>query len=768
MRICAHTCVFLTVIGCLLTTSAAADETLRERGANVYAESCAECHGSSGQGVEGAYDDPLIGDATIGELTELISATMPEGDPEACVGEDAAAVASYIHHAFYSEAARIRNRPPRAELARLTAEQLRQSLADLYGRFEGMPWLEQRRGLEAKYFDGSRWKKENLKVERIDPVIDFDFGRQSPAEGVKAEEFFIQWEGSLKVDHSGRYEIVLRSSCSCQMYFGARDRMLIDNHVQSEGKTEFRRTLQLTGGRLYPLRIEFVQRERKTEQPPASVSLSWVPPHGEEQIIPTRFLIPATMPGQFALQSKLPPDDQSYGYERGIAINRQWDESTTAAAIEFAEIAADELWPLYRRRNRDESDDDRSRLKQFLGELVETALRGKLDEESRKLYIDNQLAEEEDDAEAIKRVVLITLKSPRFLYPTLDYSPSESRRIANRLSLIVHDSLPSDQWLLKQIEENQLQSESQIREAARKMVSDPRALHKMRALVEHWFDLSDIDDIDKDPEEFEGFDVALTTELRGSFDAFVDEILSSEQSDFRQLLLADWTFTTEKLADFYGDSWQPAEDGDTYFKRSVSAPERAGILTHPLVTSSFAHHDATSPIHRGVLLYRHVLGRTLRPPNAAFMLLDAELHPDLTTRQRVELQTADTNCQVCHRKINPLGFALENFDAAGRYRTEESGKKIDPSGEYVDRQGNRVQFSNARELAEYLADSDDSRRAFVESAFEFFVKQPIAAFGADTADQLARDFAESDYNIRELIVNIAVIAAQEPTRLEKT
>src|SRR6056297_615880 len=89
-----------------------------QRGAAIYQSLCTECHGDAGQGVEGMYDDPLLGDATVGELADLISETMPEGDPDACVAEDAVAVANFIHQAFYSEAARTRNRPPRVDLSR--------------------------------------------------------------------------------------------------------------------------------------------------------------------------------------------------------------------------------------------------------------------------------------------------------------------------------------------------------------------------------------------------------------------------------------------------------------------------------------------------------------------------------------------------------------------------------------------------------------------------------------------------------------------------
>ena len=94
-------------------------------GAKVYADQCASCHGKKGQGVADAYEKPLVGDSSVGELTSYITKSMPEGEEDACVGDDASAVARFIHYSFYSEAARVRNRPPRIGLARLTGSQLR-------------------------------------------------------------------------------------------------------------------------------------------------------------------------------------------------------------------------------------------------------------------------------------------------------------------------------------------------------------------------------------------------------------------------------------------------------------------------------------------------------------------------------------------------------------------------------------------------------------------------------------------------------------------
>lgn len=743
-----------------VSTSVSTGDGLLGKGEQVYRESCESCHGTSGQGVPDSYPDALVGDATIGELTKLISDTMPEGKPEECVGEDAAAVAAYIHHSFYSEAAQVRNRPPRIGLARLTGNQLRQSLSDLYSHFDGTREPSASRGIKGIYFDGDRWKNEKKKIERVDHTLQFDFGHESPGEGISPKSFYIYWEGGLKVDVTGRYEIVVRSTCSFQMNFGKLDREFIDNHVQSGDKTEFRQSLVLTAGRVYPFKIDFIQRERKTELPPARFSLSWIPPDGVEQIIPNQNLVPNSGPGVFSLQTPLPPDDRSYGFERGIAVNRQWDDSTTAAAIEFAKICSDELWPIYKDRKKKEANGNREILKAFLGEVLEVAFRGPLDDSLTQMYIDRQLERAEDDSEAIKRVLLLSLKSPRLLYPLADGERSFSQRSANRLALTLYDSLPSDKWLIQLVDEDKLSSEEQVRGAAKRMLNDDRVHAKMRECLYEWLNLKHLNEVTKDQEAFAGFDKDLFCDLRDSLNAFLDEVVWGESSDFRQFFTADWAFTTPRIAEYYGDAWKPVGESQSPLSRtSANSQLRHGLVTHPFLMSGLAYHDSTSPIHRGVFLIRYMLGRTLRPPNEAFTPLSPDLHPDLTTRERVALQTSPESCQVCHSKINGLGFALENFDAVGRYREMERSKPIDSSGAYQARDEQEIRFRNSAELAEYLASSPDAHRAFVSRVFQHFVKQPAAAYGSAKLDELTSQFVRSGYNVRDLLVEVAVVAA---------
>src|SRR5262249_18296127 len=148
-------------------------------------------------------------------------------------------------------------------------------------------------------------------------------------------------------------------------------------------------------------------------------------------------------------------------------------------------------------------------------------------------------------------------------------------------------------------------------------------------------------------------------------------------------------------------------------KVSLKNGERSGILSHPYLMATFAYTSTSSPIHRGVFLARSVLGRSLRPPPEAFTPLSPDLHPKLNTRERVVLQTRDRSCLVCHGMINPLGFTMEHFDAVGRYRDKEKDRPIDATGAYQPREGTGVKFTGLRDLAKFLAGSEEVQDAFV-------------------------------------------------------
>src|SRR5262249_2747673 len=113
----------------------------------------------------------------------------------------------------------------------------------------------------------------------------------------------------------------------------------------------------------------------------------------------------------------------------------------------------------------------------------------------------------------------------------------------------------------------------------------------------------------------------------------------------------------------------------------------------------------------------------------------------------------------CHAMINPLGFTLENFDAVGRFRTEDAGKQIDPTGGYRLRTGELVKFAGVRDLAGFLAGSDETRSGFGQPLFHYMIKQPIRAYGQETLPELRNSFATRQFNIRRLVVDIVTAAA---------
>jgi len=234
-------------------------------------------------------------------------------------------------------------------------------------------------------------------------------------------------------------------------------------------------------------------------------------------------------------------------------------------------------------------------------------------------------------------------------------------------------------------------------------------------------------------------------------------------SDFRRLFTDDEVYVNGRLGPLYGVRLPP----DAPFRRvRLDDGRRAGVLSHPYMASVLSYSSATSPIHRGVFLARGVLGNVLKPPMEAIAPLAPDLHPDLSTRERVALQTSSVACQTCHTMINPLGFALEEFDPIGRHRTVENragvDKPIDASGSYLPRQGPKATFTGARELAATIAGSRDAQEAFVQNLFHAVVKQPARAWGPDTLESLRHGFVANNCDVRRLLVDIMTVAALPP------
>lgn len=749
---------------CVLNSIAYSAEEFEEptTGQQLYQVHCAACHGDKAEGTAEHYPRALTGDRTLASLTKFVERSMPPDEPGSLNADEAEKVSEYLYRDFYSLDAQLKLHPPQIELSRLTNQQYAHTIADLMASFYGTPARPMELGLRGDYAAINANGDGKQVFSRIDSEVKFDFGTASPRpEEMDPAEFAISWTGSIRVPVSGEYEFIVRSPNSFKLQVNERTTALIDAWIKSGEQTEFRGKIHLLAGRYYPLNLYFTKAGQGTKKPeqmrnkiqPASIVLAWKPPNRAEEVIPPTYLSPLVARETLVIQTAFPPDDRSTGVERGTSVSVEWDQAATDAAIETAAYVLPRLGDLCGvvEPNRE----DEPKFKEFCSRFAERAFRRPLTAEQQSLYIDRQFEQAPDVSAAIERVLLMVLKSPRFLYTQLPGTSSDDYTVASRLSMTLWDSIPDDA-LLDVAKNGKLQTREQILDQARRMTSDHRFENKLREFFVQWLKIDRTQELRKDQTQFPEFNEAVATDLRTSLDLFLENVLDDQQLDFRRLLSADFLYLNARLAPLYG---VPPPSDEFFHKFKLSSDHRAGLLTHPYMLAVFADEKTSSPIRRGVFLARSVLGRTLRPPPEAVSPIAPELHPDLTTRERVALQTSDKSCQSCHGLINQLGFTLEQFDALGRSRDRDHDRLIDSTGQYEGRNGEIVQMKDSHELATFLLGSDEVSTALVEKLFYYFVKQPIRAYGSDVLSKAQLYFVNNDYNLRLLMAEMATEAA---------
>lgn len=747
--------------------------------AKLYAEKCASCHGAYGEGVEDLYNLPLAGEASLEQLAERIDSTMPEDDPDACVGDEARAVAKYIYGEFYSVDARRAKgllAAPRVELARLTVAQYRNCVADLLASFTPQPNNNKPNnvegGLQARYFQSDGMSKtDDLKLERVDGRIDFDFKQGAPTEGIDPTQFAVIWQGSFKTHSTGIHEFHVETPNGVRLYINADSKnrhgklrddssesveaRLIDGWVSSGEHRTLSGKVFLLAGREYPIRIEFF----KFLEDASSIRLTWKPPHGVRTVMDAHTLSPLSAPRTYCIDVPFPADDRSVGYERGRSVSPEWYSATTKGAIATADEVLNRLPLLTGAKKPSEQVD---RLASFMLEFASTAYRRPLTAAEKELFGEQLFAGDSPES-AVRCGVLLVMSSPHFLYTDLpnDDQQVEPYRRAAQLAFTLWDSLP-DAVLIEAAKRNRLSTFEELTNQAERMLSDPRAKTKMQGVFSHWLELEERD-LAKDATLYPDFNAAIIADLRRSLELFVEQVVWSEKSDYRELLLADYLLLNSRLQTLYGhEANESAEVEPTaahFVRCDATDDSRCGILTHPYLLSAFAYHNNTSPIHRGVFVTRNIVGRPLKPPPVAVAFKDSEFAPHLTMREKVTELTRDKACMSCHEVINPLGFALENYDAVGRPQSTVGDKPIDTRSDYTALDGSTHAIASARDIAQFAITSPTAHRAFVTQVFHHMVRQPPAGYGPDVLEQLTSDFAASEFNIQRLLVRIAVVAA---------
>jgi hypothetical protein len=733
-------------------------------GATVFKNRCASCHGDKAQGGPG-YQKPLVGSRSIVELASFIKQSMPPG-PKKCPVAEAEPVATYLYNNYYSAIAQERNRPARVTLARLTVRQFRNAVADLVGNYHSVIPQDAQNGLRAEYFSSRNYEFKNKVLERTDPNINFNFGVVAPTAGTYDPHFYsILWQGSVFAPDTGEYEFVIKSDRAARFFLNNEQAPFIDGLIRSGNQNEFHGTIYLLGGRAYPMRLDFVKADqgvdntaKQKDKPPgpASISLMWRRPRLALEPVPQRFLYNKSHQRTFVVQTPFPPDDRSIGYERGNSISKDWDDATTSAAIEAANFVSVNLVGI---TGVSENDALRSeKLVTYCRQFLQRAFRSPITSQVEQIYIKKQFDNAPNLDSAVKRVVLLALLSPRFLYREIGTNKKDAFFVASQLSFSLWDTVP-DPELIHAADSGNLETKEQILAQAERMVTSPRSWNKLQAFLMAWLKVDEVPDIVKSPKVVADFDTNTANDLRTSLELFLESTAWGANSDYREMMLSPAVFLNGRLAKIY-DVKLPA---DAPFQSvSLDSDMRSGLLTQPYILSKYAYLETSSPIHRGVIIIRSILGRTLQPPPSALAPTPPSLHPEMTTRERIAAQTKPEMCNACHGIINPLGFTLEEFDAIGRYRVNENGKPIDTSGSYLARSGKRSTFTNAIDLGKYIVDSDDAQSAFVEKLFQHLVKQPVLAYGPRMLPGLVQKFAENRYSIRKLMVQIGVSSALEP------
>ena len=728
----------------------------------VYRQDCMSCHGPVGQGVAGKADEPLVGEKSIASLAKYIAREMPEDDPGTLSLADATASAEYIHKAFYSGEARARNHPPRIELAHLTVRQYRESIADLLASLRNATSTTVSGGLAGHYRERperdpkkpDQNRPEVAFKDQVDPVIDFDFKDKSPEKGTYAAQFSINWSGSILVPDTGEYEFRVTSLNGVRLYVnapegGSEKNALIDLWVSSGMSRSAQAPLFLLGGRSYPLKLEFFKYKEKT----AGLKLEWRPPGGAWVVIPRTNLSPKSSSPVSVISVPLPPDDGSIGYERGASVSREWTEAIAKGALQVSGMIGPHLFTLA--GTKADAPDRGEKLKAFTLRFAQMAYRRPLTDEQKAdlTAIYAGVAPEV----AAKRAFIFTLSNPAFLYPGI--GPQDDHAVASRLALTLWDSVP-DAALLQAAAAGKLKDAAQVRLQAQRMMKDPRAKSKLRDFLHHWLHVEEGAEIAKDQKEYPGFDQGVVMDLRTSLDLFAENIVWSEASDYRQLLLSDTILMNERLAKFYG---QKVEAGAGFQPVKMDADQRGGVLTHPFVLATFSYTKSSSPIHRGVFVTRNILGLMLKPPPMAIAFMDDKFDPSFTMREKVTELTSKPACMSCHVTINPLGFSFERFDAVGRVRTTDNKKPVNPISDYTTSDGNVIKLTGARDVAVHAAESLSGQTGFVRNLFQELVKQPPAAYSPELLGQLTQKFRADNFHVRNLAVEVAVVAALRPT-----
>ena len=373
------------------------------------------------------------------------------------------------------------------------------------------------------------------------------------------------------------------------------------------------------------------------------------------------------------------------------------------------------------------------------------------------LYREERAAGGDFDA-GIRVALARILTSPSFLFraeqdpPALPVGAAHrvtELELASRLSFFLWSSIPDDELLNLAIA-GKLRAPGVLDAQVRRMIADPRADALMTAFTGQWLQLRNLDKVTPDVLLFPDFDDNVRQAFRRETELLFTNIVR-ENRPVLDLLDADYTFVNERLARHYGI---PGVYGSRFRRVPVTDPNRRGLLGHGSILSMTAVATRTSPVLRGKYIISNLLNTPPLPPPAVVPDLEESAHKDKpsTVREQLERHRANPVCASCHRNIDPVGFALENFDAVGQWRqSTREGLAIDAAGVLAD--GTKVDGPVALRKA-LLARPDVFAGTVTEKMLTYALGRGLEPVDMPVVRAIVRSAGPRNYAMQALIQGI--------------
>lgn len=338
-------------------------------------------------------------------------------------------------------------------------------------------------------------------------------------------------------------------------------------------------------------------------------------------------------------------------------------------------------------------------------------------------------------------------KTPRGVEPGTAYTLSDIE-LASRLSFFLWSSIPDDQ-LLRIAERGELSDPAVLEQQTRRMLADPRSRSLVNNFANQWLYLRNLSSITPNHRLFPDFDDNLRQAFRRETELFFESILREDRSVV-DLLKADYTFLNQRLAKHY----QIPNVYGSRFRKVALAPEdhRGGLLRHGSILTVTSHATRTSPVIRGNWILENILGTPAPPPPENVPALEENnVDQSLPIRERLSAHRANPACASCHNLMDPVGFALENYDAIGRWRTHAGGRAVDVSGGLPDGQT----FDGVAGLERGLLERPELFvTTFTEKLMTFGLGRGVEPYDGAAVRRIVADSEVDDYRMSSIIVAI--------------